>query len=71
MGQTRTFMTYDNREKEINGGDYGSVEIDQDAEVAALMEAVESGVTQVREPVYMFVQATAAEPMILAPLMWR
>ncbi len=53
MGQTRTFMTYDNREKEINGGDYGWV-IDQDAEVAALMEAVESGVTQVREPVYMY-----------------
>lgn len=53
MGQTRTFETYDNREKEIKGGDYGWV-IDQDAEVKALIEAIESGVTQVREPVYLY-----------------
>lgn len=37
MGQTRTFQTYDNREVEIKGGDYGWV-IDQDAEVKALIE---------------------------------
>ena len=37
MGQTRTFQTYDNREGEIKGGDYGWV-IDQDAEVTALIE---------------------------------
>ena len=53
MGQTRTFQTYDNREVEIKGGDYGWV-IDQDAEVTALIEAIESGVTQVREPVYLY-----------------
>ena len=50
MGQTRAFLTYDNREKEIKGGDYGWV-IDQEGEVKALIEAIESGVTQVREPV--------------------
>ena len=38
MGQTSTFLTYDNREVEINGGDYGWV-IDQDEEVKALIEA--------------------------------
>lgn len=53
MDQIRTFLTYDNREKEISGGDYGWV-IDQDAEVKALIEAIESGVTQVREPVYLY-----------------
>lgn len=53
MGQTRTFLTYDNREVETKGGDYGWV-IDQDAEVHALIEAIESGVTQVREPVYLY-----------------
>ena len=53
MGQTRTFLTYDNRQVEIKGGDYGWV-IDQDEEVKALIEAVESGVTQVREPVYLY-----------------
>lgn len=53
FGLTRTFLTYDNREKVIEGGDYGWV-IDQEAETKALMEAVESGVTQVREPVYSY-----------------
>lgn len=53
FGLTRTFLTYDNREKVITGGDYGWV-IDQKAEVKALTEAVESGVTQVREPVYAY-----------------
>ena len=53
MGQTRTFLTYDNRQVEIKGGDYGWV-IDQDEEVKALIEAIESGVTQVREPVYLY-----------------
>ena len=46
MGQTRTFLTYDNRQVEIKGGDYGWV-IDQDEEVKALIAAIESGVTQV------------------------
>lgn len=53
FGLTRTFLTYDNREKVIEGGDYGWV-IDQKAEVKALIEAVNSGVTQVREPVYAY-----------------
>ena len=53
MGQTRTFLTYDNRQVEIKGGDYGWV-IDQDEEVKALIAAIESGVTQVREPVYLY-----------------
>ena len=53
MGQTRTFLTYDNREVEVKGGDYGWV-IDQDEEVKALIAAIESGVTQVREPVYLY-----------------
>ena len=38
MGQTRTFLTYDNRQVEIKGGDYGWV-IDRDEEVKALIEA--------------------------------
>ena len=63
MGQTRTFQTYDNREVEIKGGDYGWV-IDQDAEVKALIEAINSGVTQVREPVYLY--SGYVVPMILA-----
>ena len=41
MGQTRTFLTYDNRQVEIKGGDYGWV-IDQDEEVKALKEHVET-----------------------------
>ena len=53
MGQTRTFLTYDNHQVEIKGGDYGWV-IDQDEEVKALIAAIESGVTQVREPVYLY-----------------
>ena len=53
MGNTREFETYDGRTKTITGGDYGWV-IDQPKETEALMEAIESGVTQVREPVYAY-----------------
>ena len=66
MGQTRTFLTYDNRQVEIKGGDYGWV-IDQDEEVKALIAAIESGVTQVRE-LFICIQAIVAEPMILVHL---
>lgn len=53
FGLTRTFLTFDNREKTITGGDYGWV-IDQEAEVKALIAAVESGETQVRQPIYSY-----------------
>lgn len=53
FGCTRTFITYDGREKTIQGGDYGWA-IDQSAETEALIDAIRSGVTQVREPVYAF-----------------
>lgn len=53
FGGTRTFITYDGREKTISGGDYGWA-IDQAAETEGLIEAIKSGVTQVREPVYAY-----------------
>ncbi len=53
FGCTRDFTTYDGREITIQGGDYGWA-IDQEAETEALIEAVKSGVTQVREPVYAY-----------------
>lgn len=53
FGCTRTFRTYDGREITITGGDYGWA-IDQTAETEALIEAVKSGETQVREPVYAY-----------------
>lgn len=53
FGCTRTFTTYDGREKTIQGGDYGWA-IDQDEEVKALIAAIKSGETQVREPVYAY-----------------
>lgn len=53
FGKTRTFLTYDNREITIEGGDYGWA-IDQQAETKALIAAVESGETQVRQPVYAY-----------------
>ena len=53
FGCTRTFITYDGREKTIQGGDYGWA-IDQEGETEALIEAIKSGVTQVREPVYAY-----------------
>ena len=53
FGCTRQFRTYDGRHITVSGGDYGWV-IDQTAEVSALKEAILSGVTQVREPVYSY-----------------
>lgn len=53
FGCTRTFLTYDGREKTIKGGDYGWA-IDQQAETEALIKAIKSGETQVREPVYAY-----------------
>lgn len=54
FGLSRTFITYDGREKLIpGGGDYGWV-IDQEAETKALIKAIKSGKTQVREPIYLY-----------------
>ena len=53
FGCTRTYITYDGREKTIQGGDYGWA-IDQEGDTEALIEAIKSGVTQVREPVYAY-----------------
>lgn len=53
FGCTRTFKTYTGTEITISGGDYGWV-IDQPAETDSLMEAINSGETQVREPVYAY-----------------
>lgn len=53
FGCTRTFITYDGREKTITGGDYGWA-IDQEAETEGLIQAIKSGETQVREPVYAY-----------------
>lgn len=53
FGCTREFTTYDGRQIYVEGGDYGWA-IDQKAETEALIRAVESGVTQVREPVYSY-----------------
>lgn len=53
FGCTRTFLTYDGREKIIEGGDYGWA-IDQSAETEALIEAIKDGVIDVREPVYAY-----------------
>ena len=52
-GDVRKFKTSKGDTVKIGGGDYGWV-IDQDAEVKALIEAINSGVTQVREPVYLY-----------------
>lgn len=53
FGCTRNFRTYDGREITIQGGDYGWA-IDQEAETEGLYQAILSGVTQVREPVYAY-----------------
>lgn len=53
FGCTRNFRTYDGREITITGGDYGWA-IDQTAETEALIQAIQSGETQVREPVYAY-----------------
>lgn len=54
FGLARTFITYDGREVQIPaGGDYGWV-INQEEETKALIKAIKSGETQVREPVYLY-----------------
>lgn len=53
FGNTRNFQTYDGRNITITGGDYGWA-IDQNAETDALIAAVKSGETQVREPIYAY-----------------
>lgn len=53
FGCTRTFLTYDGREKVIEGGDYGWA-IDQAAETEALIKAIKDGTIDVREPVYAY-----------------
>ncbi|MDO5134971.1 MAG: peptidoglycan binding domain-containing protein [Eubacteriales bacterium] len=51
FGADRSFLTYDNREVAVQGGDYGWI-IDQERETKELAAAIESGETQVRQPVY-------------------
>lgn len=53
FGCTREFTTSLGETVTIKGGDYGWA-IDQDEETAALIEAIESGESQVREPVYAY-----------------
>lgn len=50
-GEKRSFITYDNREVEIVGGDYGW-EIDVDQEADKLYGLITSGTTEVRKPIY-------------------
>lgn len=51
IGTERSFITYNSREINVFGGDYGWV-IDQDKETEALYQAVCDKKTQVREPEY-------------------
>lgn len=51
IGTERSFVTYNNREITVSGGDYGWV-IDQQKETAALYQAIMDQKTQVREPEY-------------------
>lgn len=51
FGKDRTFLTYDNRQVLVEGGDYGWI-IDQEKEVEALLQVIYSQKTQVRQPVY-------------------
>lgn len=53
FGMTRNFRTYDGSTVTVTGGDYGWV-IDVPAETEGLIEAIESGRTDVREPVYAY-----------------
>ena len=53
FGCTRQFTTSLGKTVTVPGGDYGWA-IDQDAETEALIAAIESGESQVREPVYSF-----------------
>ena len=51
VGTTRTFTTADGLSAEVTGGTYGW-EIDEEAELAALISDIENGVTAAREPAY-------------------
>lgn len=53
FGGTRYFRTYNGREVMVSGGDYGWV-IHLEEETDALIDVIKSGVTQVREPVYLY-----------------
>ena len=53
FGCTREFVTALGETIRVKGGDYGWA-IDQDKETKALIKAIKSGETQVREPVYAF-----------------
>ena len=50
-GGIHEFLTYDNREITVSGGDYGW-EIDRAAETGELCQAIAEGRIEVREPVY-------------------
>ncbi len=52
-GNTRDFVTYDNRTITVSGGDYGWV-IDEQREAQELTLALEEGTVDVREPVYAY-----------------
>lgn len=53
FGCTRTFTTYDGRQKTIKGGDYGWA-IDQTTETEWLYNAILAGTTEVRQPAYAY-----------------
>lgn len=53
FGCTRTFNTYDGRQKTIKGGDYGWA-IDQTTETDWLYNAILAGTTEVRQPAYAY-----------------
>lgn len=53
FGCTRTFTTYDGRQKTIQGGDYGWA-IDQTTETEWLYNAILAGTTEVRQPAYAY-----------------
>ena len=53
FGCTRTFITYDGRQKTITGGDYGWA-IDQTTETEWLYNALLAGTTEVRQPAYAY-----------------
>lgn len=53
FGQRREFKTFHGNTVSLKGGDYGWV-IDKDATAQALIEAVNNGVVETREPVYLY-----------------
>ena len=56
-GHTRDFLTYNNRNITVTGGDYGWL-IDEPKETKALTQALEEGTVDVREPVYAYEAAS-------------